>query len=204
MEKIHRFVLVANAKINRVPPWVIYLLSFAYIVWLFVAALTGHLGVRPVENLIFDLGETGLQAPLRRFTPLNLMKFRRAIGVSAFTFIFMHATVWSVLEIGNFLKVFKLFTEKNYLIAGGIAATMMLALAITSNNRMVKKLGVVKWRKLHKLVYPMAFVAALHYVLLAKGNQIEPKVYMAIIVFLLALRLIPKRKPQAKTPPRGL
>ncbi len=64
----------------------------------------------------------------------------------------------------------------------------MLPLAATSNNWSVRKLGPA-WRKLHRLAYPVVLLGGVHYVMLAKGFQLEPLVYLSVIVALLLLRL---------------
>ena len=66
---------------------------------------------------------------------------------------------------------------------------LLIPLAVTSNNWAVRRLGGLKWRKLHRLVYPAAVLGAVHYVWLAKGFQIEPLVYLFTILGLLALRI---------------
>ena len=65
----------------------------------------------------------------------------------------------------------------------------MLPLVLTSNNWSLRKLGGMAWRKLHKLTYPAAILAGVHYVWLVKGWQTEPLVYLAIILWLLATRI---------------
>ena len=67
----------------------------------------------------------------------------------------------------------------------------LIPLAVTSNNLSIRKLGPLRWRKLHKLVYPAAVLGAVHFVWLAKGFQIEPLVYLAITLGLLAFRFWP-------------
>jgi sulfoxide reductase heme-binding subunit YedZ len=65
---------------------------------------------------------------------------------------------------------------------------LLLPLSITSNNWAVRRLGGIRWRQLHKLAYPAALLGALHYIWLAKGFQLEPLIYMGVIIGLLVLR----------------
>jgi sulfoxide reductase heme-binding subunit YedZ len=78
--------------------------------------------------------------------------------------------------------------KRKYVTVGMAAFVLMIPLAITSNNRSMRKMGPLVWRKLHKLTYPVAVLAGIHYLWLVKGFQIEPIVYMAVILGLLAVR----------------
>ena len=78
--------------------------------------------------------------------------------------------------------------KRPYVTIGMAAFLMLIPLAITSNNLSLRKLGGASWRKLHKLAYPATVLAAVHYIWLAKGFQIEPLFYLALILALLAAR----------------
>ena len=126
--------------------------------------------------------------PLRRFAGLNLLKFRRAIGVITFFYLLAHLLTWLVLDV-QFQNVWADIVKRWYITVGMVAFAMMLPLALTSNNWSVRKLGAGAWRKLHKLVYPIAILGALHFLLLVKGFQWEPILYTFVIVGLLATRV---------------
>lgn len=191
-----------NAALRRVPPWLIYVAAAAWVGWMFWLGVTGGLGVEPIEALEHVYGEKALQlvvlglavTPLRRFAGLNLMKFRRAIGVTAFFLVLAHFLVWAVLDVQTLGRVWEDIVKRPYITVGMAALLLLLPLAATSNNWAVRKLGP-KWRQLHKLTYPMAVLAAVHYVWLAKGFQIEPLVYLGLIAGLLALRMVPRQRP---------
>jgi sulfoxide reductase heme-binding subunit YedZ len=70
-----------------------------------------------------------------------------------------------------------------------MAFLMLIPLAATSNNLSLRKMGSAAWRRLHKLTYPAAILGALHFIWIAKGFAVEPLLYMATILALLALRL---------------
>ena len=72
---------------------------------------------------------------------------------------------------------------------GFAALVLMLPLAVTSNGLSIRRMGAAAWRRLHKLIYPAAILGGIHYVMLAKGFQIEPLLYLTVILGLLALRL---------------
>ncbi len=191
-----RTMLAINQTLRRIPVWVIYLLGALPAPWLFYLGLTGGLGVEPIEALEHRYGELALQlliaglavTPLRRYVGLNLMKFRRAIGVLTFVYVALHLLVWLVLDVQLPSQIWADILKRPYITVGMAAFLLLLPLALTSNNWSVRRLGP-RWRKLHRLVYAAALLGAMHYLLLAKGFQIEPLAYLAAIIALLALRL---------------
>ena len=185
-----------NAWLRLIPAWLVYLLGVAHILWLFWLGATGGLGIEPISALEHKLGETGLKlllvglaiTPLRRYGGINLIRFRRAVGLTAFLYITVHLTVWLVLDLQSFARIWSDILKRPYITVGMLGFLLMIPLAVTSNNWSVRKLGQV-WRKMHKLVYLVAVLGALHFVMLVKGFQIEPLVYLALVLGLLALRL---------------
>lgn len=193
-----------NAGLRRVPAWTLYIAGAAWGGWLFWLGATGGLGVEPIEALEHRYGELALQlivaglavTPLRHWAGLNLMPFRRAIGVLAFFFVLAHFLVWAVLDVQRLSAIWADILERPYVTIGMAGFVMLIPLAVTSNNWSVRKLGGIAWRKLHRLVYPAALLGAVHYVWLAKGFQVEPLVYLGVIIGLIALRgRRPGRRP---------
>lgn len=187
----------ANRLVRGIPAWALYLAGAGYAAWLFYLAATGGLGVEPINALERRYGEIALQlivlglavTPARRFLRLNLIPLRRAIGVMAFFFLLAHLTVWAVLDVQSAAAVWADILERPYITVGMIGFLLLLPLGLSSNDLSVRWLGAVAWRRLHRLVYPAAILGALHYIWLAKGFQIEPLIYLATILALLALRL---------------
>ncbi|MHA6264589.1 protein-methionine-sulfoxide reductase heme-binding subunit MsrQ [Arenibacterium sp. CAU 1754] len=185
-----------NRIARKTPPWPLYILGAGYAGWLFYLALVGRMGAEPIKALEHAYGETGLKllilgltiTPLRRFFGLNLIKFRRAVGLVTFLFISAHLCVWLFLDVQALDRIWADILKRPYITIGMIGFVLMIPLAITSNNWSIRHLGP-KWRSLHKLVYPAAFLGGLHFVMLAKGLQIEPLIYLAVICGLLALRV---------------
>lgn len=184
----------------------IYALGLLPAIWLFWQALGGGLGADPVKALEHRYGELALQlfiaslavTPLRRFLGINLMIWRRAIGVLCFVYALLHLMVWLFLDVQIPAQIIADIAKRPYITVGMVAFVLILPLAITSNTASVRWLGA-RWRRLHRLAYPAAILAALHYVLLAKGFQIEPLVYLGAVLGVLALRL---RRVQAVLAPR--
>lgn len=198
-----QFIDPLNQTLRRLPVWLIYTVGMLPAPWLFSLGLTGGLGVEPIKALEHELGEIGLQfliaglavTPLRRYLGLNLMKFRRAIGLLTFYYIVCHLLVWAILDVQIVSEMWADIIKRPYITIGMAAFVLMLPLAITSNNWSVRQLGR-KWRSLHKLVYAAAVLGGLHFVMLAKGFQIEPLIYLGVILGLLALRLPSVRRNQ--------
>lgn len=187
-----------NSALRKVPAWTIYIVATLWVVWLFYLGLTGGLGVEPINTLERAYGELGLKllvlgllvTPLRKWTGVNLLKFRRAIGVTAFCVVVAHFTVWAVLDVQTLERVWQEIVKRPYVTVGMAAFVMLIPLAATSNNLAVRKLGALRWRKLHKLTYPAAILGGIHYLWLVKGFQIEPIIYLIIILGLIAARYV--------------
>ena len=185
-----------NSVSRRLPPWLLYMVAPLPVAWFLYLGFTGGLGVEPIRALEHKLGELGLQilllvlaiTPLRRYAGLNLLRFRRALGLVAFFYITLHLLVWLVLDVQIPAQIWADIVKRPYITIGMLAFVLMIPLALTSNNPSVRRLGK-RWRKLHWLTYPAVLLGSLHFVLLAKGFQIEPLLYLGATVLLLALRL---------------
>ncbi len=186
-----------NQTIGKLPPWLLYTVAVVPPVWLLWLGLNGGLGVEPIKELEHRLGELALQLliatlairPLREWTGINLLKLRRALGVVTFFYVALHLLVWLVLDVQFPDQIWADIIKRPYITVGMGAFLLMIPLAITSNNLSLRKMGPKRWRRLHWLMYPSVILGSLHYVMLAKGFQIEPLVYMGVTLFLLALRL---------------
>lgn len=191
-----------NAMIGRVPAWSVYVVSVLPPAWLFYLGVTGGLGVEPIKELEHQLGELALQLfiltlairPVREWTGISLLKQRRALGLVTFFYVSLHLLVWLALDVGILSEIWADIVKRPYITVGMAAFVLMIPLAITSNNLSLRKLGPKKWRNWHKLTYPAGVLAALHYVMLAKGFQIEPLIYLGVTLALLAARFRLPRK----------
>lgn len=193
-----------NASLRRIPVWLIYMLgALPPLVWLWMGA-TGQLGVDPAKALEHKLGELALQAmilglavtPMKRLLGLNLMKFRRAIGVLAFYYVSCHLLVWLVLDVQIPAQIWADILKRPYITIGMAGFVLLLPLAVTSNNWSVRRLGRT-WRLLHRLVYAAVLLGAVHFLMLVKGFQIEPLIYLGLVLVLLAARLPVTRRRTA-------
>jgi methionine sulfoxide reductase heme-binding subunit len=192
-----------NGALRRVPVWPLYALGALPPVWFFYLGLTGGLGVEPIKELEHRLGEIGLQAliaalavtPLRRFTGISLLRFRRAIGLIAFYYIACHLLVWLVLDIQDSGGSGQDIVKRPYITIGMAGFLLLVPLAVTSNNWSVRRLGAAAWKRVHWLAYPATILGAVHFVMVVKGWQIEPFVYLGVILALLAARIRLRPRP---------
>ena len=185
-----------NDLLRKVPVWAVYIVFALPAPWLVYLGATGGLGVEPINALERELGALALKflilalavTPLRRLVGLNLLKFRRAIGLITFYYVCCHLLVWLLLDVQVPGQIWADIVKRPYITIGMLGFVLMIPLAVTSNNWSVRRLGPA-WRRLQKLVYLVAILGSLHYVMLSKGFQIEPLVYLAIVLILLAARL---------------
>ncbi|MCA3444106.1 MAG: protein-methionine-sulfoxide reductase heme-binding subunit MsrQ [Rhodobacter sp.] len=191
-----------NGALRRVPTWAVYglgLVPLAVLVW---RALSGGLGIDPVKTLEHQLGLTALQlllagllvTPLRRWTGVNLIRYRRAIGLLAFLYAALHLLVWLLLDLQlRWSEIGADLVKRPYVIAGMLGFACLVPLALTSNGWSVRRLGAAAWQRLHRLTYVAALLAALHYLLLVKVWSAEPVLYALAASGLVALRWLWRR-----------
>ena len=147
-----------NQFARRIPTWALYIVYLLPVPWLLYLAQTGGLGREPIKALEHELGEIALQlliiglaiTPLRRFLGLNLLKFRRALGVLAFIYVALHLLVWLVLDVGILSQIWNDILKRPYITIGMVGFALMLPLAVTPNNLSLRRPGPVAWRRLHR------------------------------------------------------
>ncbi len=131
--------------------------------------------------------------PLRDITGLNLVRFRRVVGLAAFVTIALHLFSWAWLDVSfDLATIWKDVTRRPYITIGMAAFLILIPLAVTSTNAMIRRLGPKAWRALHRLVHLSVILGAVHFLLLRKTIETEPLIYLAIAILLVAWRLIPR------------
>lgn len=199
---------VLNATVRRVPRWPLYPLGLIPAGVLAFQLFAGGLGPDPMKVVEHELGETGLKflvatlavTPLRRLTGFSLIKYRRALGLLAFCYILMHLLTWVVLDLQFYwAEMLKDIWKRPYITIGMLGFVAMLPMAVTANDRAVRRLGAAAWQKLHRLAYVAGAAGAVHYLLLVKTVTFEPLAYAVAILVLLLLRLFwNRRRAQAR------
>jgi DMSO/TMAO reductase YedYZ heme-binding membrane subunit len=158
-----------------------------------------RLGANPQNFLILTTGMMTLVfllltlavTPLRKITGWNwLIQFRRTLGLYAFFYGCLHFLCFFSLDRGfSISSTLSEMVKRKYLIVGGIALIVMVPLAITSTNAMIKRLGGKRWRALHRLAYVAAIAGALHYYMQVKKDVRQPLAFAAVLAILLGWRL---------------
>ncbi len=190
----------------------IYLAGMAPAVWYFYLGLTDQLGADPQNVLERALGLWALRflvaslaiSPLRQLGGPSLIRYRRAIGLLAFIYASLHLTVYMVLDQGlDFAAIWADIVKRPYITVGMAAFTILVPLAVTSNNASIRRLGA-RWGKLHRLAYAAAALGALHFIMLVKVWPLEPLIYAGLVAVLLLFRLqVSARKWLGAGPARG-
>ena len=191
--------------IRRSKP-VVFVLCLVPITLLVVDILTGNISADPIEDITNVTGQWGIRlllitlaiTPLRSITGINqLILLRRMLGVFCFFYILLHFLTWLVID--NFFDIQRMFediVERYYILFGSAAFAMLIPLAATSTNRMVKWLGGKRWVKLHKLVYLIGILGVVHFYLQVKADITQPVIYGAILAVLLGFRIYKKYRKQ--------
>lgn len=187
-----------NSALRRMPIGPLYVVGSVPAGWYFWLAVTNRLGADPVKALEQSYGLLALQllvaalvvSPLRDLTRINFLRFRRLIGLLAFGYAVCHLAVWLVLDSQlDWPAIVKDLTKRPYIIVGMAAFAMLVPLAVTSNDRMLRRIGPLAWRRLHWLAYPATALGAIHFVWLVKAWPPEPLIYAGVVALLLLYRV---------------
>ena len=180
-------------------------------VLLVIDAFTHRLGVNEVNFAIRTTGLVGLVllvlslaiTPLRKLTGWqSLIAIRRNLGVIGFLYIAAHFIIFFLWDRdGSLGSTLREIIERQYLWFGFGALVLMIPLALTSTDGMVRRLGGKRWKRLHRLAYPAVIAGVVHYVLLVKSDIRQPAAFGIVLGGLLAYRLIARiAKPAKKQP----
>jgi len=187
--------------IRRVVKPAIWVAGLAPLGWQIWAFLTDHLEAEPVKGIQHFTGRTALiilfitlcVTPLRRLTGWSgLIKVRRLIGLFAFCYAVIHFSVFLVFDLElSFGDLTREVVKRPYITVGFAVFLMLSALAITSPQFMVRKLGGKRWRALHRLIYLAAAGGVLHFTWAQKKDIRLPLIYAAVLAAILGSRLLP-------------
>jgi sulfoxide reductase heme-binding subunit YedZ len=168
------------------------------------------LGADPVKKLEHECGKTALNlllltlavSPVRELAGLpQLLRLRRMLGLFAFFYAVVHFTVYLVLDLElNFHMLGADIVKRPYITIGFTALLLLIPLAITSTNRMMRRLGR-RWQSLHRLVYVIAVLGVWHFYWQVKRDVREPLIYAGLLAILLAYRVLRARMPHHAPPP---
>jgi sulfoxide reductase heme-binding subunit YedZ len=177
--------------------WVLCLLPLAVLIH---RAAEGELGANPISYITNWLGQWTFRLLLvsLALTPLRIVtglawpvQLRRLVGLFTFFYASLHFLVWILIDhYFNWEQMLADVVKRRYITVGMLALLCLIPLAITSTNGMVKRLGGTAWRRLHRLVYLIGVLAALHFLWLAKGFRPDAFIYAGLLALLLGIRLL--------------
>lgn len=205
-------MLDRNQKIRWLIKPVIFLLALLPLTFLLYKASRNDLGANPIETINRFTGLWTLRfllitlavTPLRRIFNWNLLlRFRRMLGLFAFFYACLHFLSYAWLDQFFVLpEIFKDVVKRPYITVGFACFLLLIPLALTSTNGMVRRLGAKRWQQLHRLVYLIGIGGIVHFLWLVKSDLSEPLMYGAILALLLGFRLWDKRRRPPVTAPQ--
>ena len=190
------------------------LLPLARLVWL---GVNDGLGANPIEFITHSTGTWTLVGllttlsitPLRKISGWSwLIRLRRMLGLFTFFYACLHFTTYIWLDqFFDMQTVVKDVIKRPFITVGFLAFVLLIPLAVTSTNAMMKRLGGKKWQTLHRLIYAIAVLGVAHYWWLVKKDITQPLIYALVLAALLGIRLVfkaqlripvvmPKDKPE--------
>lgn len=202
---VNRRPRAANLVRTYVKPvlFVACALPFLHILWLTFTNGGAGLGVNPIEKIQDTFGQWGLRfivitlavTPLRDwFNAPWLVQLRRMLGLYAFFYVLLHFLTWVILDQGvNWSNIVADIGKRPFITVGFAALVLLLPLAATSTNAMMRRLGR-RWKQLHRLIYLIALLGVWHYFWQVKADVREPLVYLTIVVVLLGWRVWKARR----------
>lgn len=184
-------------------PWikpVVFTFCLVPLAWLVFALLTDRLGANPIEELTRNSGEWTLRlllltlsmTPLRKITVWRWpIRLRRMLGLFAFFYVCLHLSTYVWLDqFFDGSEIWRDIIKRPFITIGMLAFVLLIPLALTSTNAMMRRLGR-NWSRLHQLVYIIAALGVLHFWWLVKADVREPLVYAAVYLLLMLLRWQP-------------
>jgi sulfoxide reductase heme-binding subunit YedZ len=196
-------------------PWakrLVLALLFLPLLWLAARAALWGLGANPIEAVTRFLGDWALRllivtlaiTPLARWFPSLawLRRLRRMIGLAAFFYAVGHVSSYVGLDqFFDWGEIGRDIVKRTYITVGMTVFLMLVPLAATSTDAMLRRLGGRNWKRLHRLIYPAACLACLHFFMMVKVKfGLEPLLYALAVGALLAARLVWAWVPARKTP----
>lgn len=176
--------------------WTLYVVGFVPAVWYFWLGATGQIPGNAIKEFEHVLGiwalrfliVTLLVTPLRDLAGVNLIRYRRALGLLAFWYVVMHFATYVVLDKGvNLAVILDDIGKRPFITIGMACLVLLIPLALTSNIFSIRRLGR-NWTRLHRLVYVIVLGGAVHYAMSLKAVTTEPLVYLALAFALVLYR----------------
>jgi methionine sulfoxide reductase heme-binding subunit len=170
--------------------------------WIAYQAVTDDLGPRPYTEAIHQVGDWALRfllitlaiSPAQRILNYpRIILARRTLGVASAAYACLHLSLYILDQHFDLIKVASEIVLRIYLLIGALTLAGLIALASTSTDGAIRRLGSQRWNALHRLVYALAALAAVHFFIQSKLNTYEPVLMAGFLVWLLAYRALFKR-----------
>jgi len=206
-----------GSRLAKLAVGVLALVPAARVGWL---ALDGELGANPIAEAMNRLGFWTLTLLLATLAPTPIqivtgwkwpLRLRRMLGLETFLYVCLHFAVY--LGVDQFFAwdaIGKDIVQRQFITVGFAAFLLLIPLAITSTDGMVRRLGFVRWKKLHRLIYLAAVLGVIHFVWRVKSDLRQPMIFGGVLALLLAIRAFGftrsrgKARPAARpSPPRA-
>ena len=177
--------------------WLIYLAGLLPAGWQFYLGVTGDLGADPVKTFELFLGVWAVRflvltlaiSSLREIFGLNLIRYRRALGLLCFYYVLFHFTVYLLLDQEMALHaVIADVMKRPFIMLGMAGFALLVPLAVTSNSLSIRRLGK-NWLRLHRLIYLVALCGGLHFYLATKVLSPQQYIYLTLLSMLLIYRI---------------
>ncbi|CAA7623364.1 sulfite oxidase heme-binding subunit YedZ [Magnetospirillum sp. SS-4] len=178
----------------------VFALCLLPLAWLAARAMTVGLGANPIEALIRFLGDWALRfllialavTPLRQLSGWSpLARLRRMLGLFAFFYVILHLLAYAGIDqFFDWGAIGRDIAKRTYITIGMAAVLLLLPLALTSTDSMIRRLGGRRWRALHRLVYVIAPLGVTHHWMMVKKDLTEPMMHATILIILLGWRVL--------------
>jgi sulfoxide reductase heme-binding subunit YedZ len=199
-----------DVKFNKILLFTNALVPLAFLLF---DAWQAKLGANPVEfflrttgvlTLIFLLITLAI-TPLRKiFGWNNLIKFRRMLGLYAFFYGCLHLVTYSIFDKSlSLTAIVEDVWKRPFIAVGMLAFFLLIPLAVTSTNGMIKRLGGKNWARLHKLTYLIAILGVIHFWMIVKSDIFYPAIFGFVLAILFIYRVYSEKQKPKRSSPRN-
>jgi len=194
---------MSDVNFNKLLIWVNALVPLGLLGY---DGVRGQLGANPIEFFLRTTGVLTLTfllitlsiTPLRKLFGMNqLIKYRRLLGLFAFFYGVIHLSTYFIFDRdASVSSMVEDVVKRGFILFGMSALLLMVPLAVTSTNGMIKRLGGKRWQRLHRLVYISGILGVIHFWMIVKSDIFYPAIFGLVLVSLLGYRIYLKAKPR--------
>lgn len=177
---------------------VLFLIALSPSLLMCYQLFNNQLGAEPVDVMLTITGIWAIRlllitlaiTPIRQWSGINLIAYRRMLGLYVFFYVLLHFGIYFLFEQNlDIMAVINDMLERNFILLGMMAFILLIPLVITSTNSMMKRLGK-HWKRLHKATYWVSGLALLHFIWIQKSDYTEPLIYLVLFFGIVCLRKI--------------